>query len=197
MYSPLLDRLIEALRCLPGVGPKTAQRMAFHLLDRDRDGGRLLAATLLEAMDRIGRCSSCRTLSETEVCGICRSSNRDHGLLCVLETPADMLAIEQSTGYRGLYFVLMGRLSPLDGIGPAELGLDALAQRLDGGLVREVILATNPTVEGETTAHFIAEMVHARGIKVTRIAHGVPMGGELEYIDGGTLSRAFSGRLAV
>jgi len=197
MYSPLLDRLIESLRCLPGVGPKTAQRMAFHLLDRDRDGGRQLAATLVEAMDRIGRCSACRTLSETDVCGICRSSSRDRSLLCIVETPADMLALEQSTGYRGLYFVLMGRLSPLDGIGPAELGLDALEKRLADGSVREVILATNPTVEGETTAHFIAEMVHARGIKVTRIAHGVPMGGELEYIDGGTLSRAFSGRLTV
>jgi len=197
MYSPLLDRLIESLRCLPGVGPKTAQRMAFHLLDRDRDGGRQLAATLLEAMDRIGRCSACRTLSETDVCGICRSSSRDPGLLCIVETPADMLALEQSTGYRGLYFVLMGRLSPLDGIGPAELGLDALEKRLAEGSVQEVILATNPTVEGETTAHFIAEMVHACSIKVTRIAHGVPMGGELEYIDGGTLSRAFSGRLTV
>jgi len=197
MYSPLLDRLIESLRCLPGVGPKTAQRMAFHLLDRDRDGGRQLAATLLEAMDRIGRCSACRTLSETDVCGICRSSSRDPGLLCIVETPADMLALEQSTGYRGLYFVLMGRLSPLDGIGPAELGLDALEKRMAEGSVQEVILATNPTVEGETTAHFIAEMVHARSIKVTRIAHGVPMGGELEYIDGGTLSRAFSGRLTV
>ena len=197
MYSPLLDRLIEALRCLPGVGPKTAQRMAFHLLDRDRDGGRHLAATLLESMNRIGRCRACRTLSETEMCAICLGSNRDPGLLCVLETPADMLAIEQSTGYRGLYFVLMGRLSPLDGIGPSELGLDALGKRLGAGHVREVILATNPTVEGETTAHFIAEMVHVRGIKVTRIAHGVPMGGELEYIDSGTLSRAFSGRLTV
>ena len=192
--SPLIARLIEALRCLPGVGPKSAQRMAFHILERDREGGRHLAAALLEAVERIGHCRDCRTLTEAPVCTLCSRGGRDRGLLCVVESPADVQALEQSTGYQGLYFVLMGHLSPLDGIGPDELGLDQLAARLDQGEVREMILATNPTVEGEATAHYLGEMARARGIRATRIAHGVPLGGELEYIDGGTLSHAFAGR---
>ncbi|HSJ47269.1 MAG TPA: recombination mediator RecR [Gammaproteobacteria bacterium] len=192
--SPLIAQLIEALRCLPGVGPKSAQRMAFQILERDRDGGRRLAAALVEAVERIGHCRDCRTLTETEVCVLCSRAGRDRSLLCVVESPADVQAVEQSTGFQGLYFVLMGHLSPLDGIGPEELGLDQLAARLDQGEVREMILATNPTVEGEATAHYLGEMAHARGIRATRIAHGVPLGGELEYIDGGTLSHAFAGR---
>lgn len=192
--TPLIRRLIEALRCLPGVGPKSAQRMAFHLLERNREAARQLAAVLAEAVERVGHCDSCRTLSEEPLCPICADERRDHGQLCVVESPADVSAVEQATGYRGLYFVLMGHLSPLDGIGPAEIGLDRLSTRLDGGEVKEVILATNPTVEGEATAHVIGDMVRERGIRVTRIAHGVPIGGELEYIDGSTLSHAFSGR---
>ena len=168
--------------------------MAFQILERDRDGGRRLAAALVEAVERIGHCRDCRTLTETEVCVLCSRAGRDRSLLCVVESPADVQAVEQSTGFQGLYFVLMGHLSPLDGIGPEELGLDQLAARLDQGEVREMILATNPTVEGEATAHYLGEMAHARGIRATRIAHGVPLGGELEYIDGGTLSHAFAGR---
>lgn len=193
-HSPRIEHLIEALRCLPGVGPKSAQRMTYHLLERDRAGGRRLAEALTEAMDKVGNCSRCRTLSEDVLCGLCASSSRDAALLCVVESPADVAALEQSTGYRGQYFVLMGHLSPLDGIGPRELGIDQLESRLADGEVRELILATNPTVEGEATAHYIAEMARARGIRATRIAHGVPLGGELEYIDGGTLSHAFAGR---
>lgn len=193
-HSPRIERLIEALRCLPGVGPKSAQRMTYQLLERDRAGGRRLAEALTEAMDKVGNCSRCRTLSEDAICGLCASANRDATLLCVVESPADVAALEQSTGFRGQYFVLMGHLSPLDGIGPRELGLDQLESRLADGEVRELILATNPTVEGEATAHYIAEMARARGIRATRIAHGVPLGGELEYIDGGTLSHAFAGR---
>ncbi|MFA5530848.1 MAG: recombination mediator RecR [Thiohalomonadaceae bacterium] len=193
-HTPLIQELIGALRRLPGVGPKSAQRMAYHLLERDRDGARRIARALDEAVEKVGHCRLCRSLSEDELCPICASSKRDRTLLCVVESPTDVQAIEQSTGFQGLYFVLMGRLSPLDGIGPAELGLGHLAQRLDEGEVSEVILATNPTVEGEATAHYIGEMVHARGIRVTRIAHGVPLGGELEYVDGGTLSHAFHGR---
>lgn len=193
-HSPRIERLIEALRCLPGIGPKSAQRMTYHLLERDRAGGRRLAEALLEAMDKVGNCTRCRTLSETEVCALCASPSRDAALLCVVESPADVAALEQSTGYRGQYFVLMGHLSPLDGIGPGELGLDQLEARLADGEVRELILATNPTVEGEATAHYIADMARKRGVRATRIAHGVPLGGELEYIDGGTLSHAFAGR---
>jgi len=195
--SRLIGQLIESLRCLPGVGPKSAQRMAFQLLEHDREGGRQLAAALAQAMDRVGNCSDCRTLSEDTVCALCASERRDRGQLCVVETPADVQALEQATGYQGLYFVLMGHLSPLDGIGPEALGLDLLEGRLASGELRELILATNPTVEGEATAHFISEMARAHGIRATRIAHGVPMGGELEYIDGGTLSHAFAGRLEV
>ncbi len=194
---PLLVQLMEALRCLPGVGPKSAQRMAFHLLERDRGGGRRLAAVLQEAMERIGYCRTCRTLSETEVCAQCANPNRDESLLCIVETPAELMLIEQATDFRGRYFVLGGRLSPLDGIGPREIGLDLLEQRLEEGEVAELILATNTTVEGEATAHYISEMARARGVRTTRIAHGVPLGGELEYVDGGTLSHAFAGRQEV
>ncbi len=192
--KPLLDQLIESLRCLPGVGPKSAQRMAFHLLERDRARGRNLSRVLMEAMDRIGHCRSCRTFSENELCPLCSNPRRDASQICVVETPADVAAIEQAAGYSGRYFVLGGRLSPLDGIGPDDIGLDALGRLLREGEVRELILATNPTVEGEATAHYIGEMAHRRGVRVTRIAHGVPLGGELEYVDGGTLSHAFAGR---
>lgn len=192
--SPLLQQLIDALKCLPGVGPKSAQRMAFHLLERDRQGAKQLAAALVEAVENIGHCQSCRTLSETDICNICASNSRDSSVLCVVETPADVLAIEQIAEYRGKYFVLMGHLSPLDGVGPDELGLDLLEQKLAGGDIRELILATNPTVEGETTAHYISEMAVEHAVEATRIAHGVPLGGELEYIDAGTLAHAFSGR---
>ncbi len=195
--SPLLQQLIDSLKCLPGVGPKSAQRMAFHLLERDRQGATRLAATLVEAVENIGHCQQCRTLSETDVCAICTNSSRDTSLLCVVETPSDVLAIEHIAEYRGKYFVLMGHLSPLDGIGPAELGLDKLEARLTDGEVKELILATNPTVEGETTAHYISEMAGEHGVTATRIAHGVPLGGELEYIDAGTLAHAFSGRQRV
>jgi recombination protein RecR len=195
--SRLIGRLIESLRCLPGVGPKSAQRMAFHLLEHNRDGGRQLAEALNLAMDKVGNCRECRTLSEEDVCALCANDRRDRSQLCVVETPADVQALEQSTGFRGLYFVLMGHLSPLDGIGPGALGLDLLETRLATGEVKELILATNPTVEGEATAHFVSEMARAHDVRPTRIAHGVPMGGELEYIDGGTLSHAFAGRLEV
>ena len=193
-FSPLINRLIEDLRCLPGVGPKSAQRMAFHLLERDREGAQRLAASLNEAVERVGHCQQCRTLSETDICPLCANNHRDRSLLCVVESPADVRAIEQATHYQGRYFVLMGHLSPLDGIGPADIGLDQLESRLNEDDIKEVILATNPTVEGEATAHYISEMVKAHNITSTRIAHGVPIGGELEYVDGGTLSHAFTGR---
>jgi recombination protein RecR len=193
-FSPLINRLIEDLRCLPGVGPKSAQRMAFHLLERDREGAKRLAASLNEASDRVGHCQQCRTLSESDICSLCANASRDRSLLCVVESPADVRAIEQATHYQGRYFVLMGHLSPLDGIGPADLGLEQLDNRLNEGNITEVILATNPTVEGEATAHYISEMVKNYDISSTRIAHGVPIGGELEYVDSGTLSHAFSGR---
>jgi recombination protein RecR len=196
-YPPTLSRLIEALRCLPGVGPKSAQRMAFHLLERDRDGGRSLSQALTEAMANIGHCRRCRMLADGEYCSICASAQRDTSQLCVVESPADVVAIEQSGGYRGRYFVLMGHLSPLDGIGPKELGLDDFERTLSEGEVAEVILATNPTAEGEATAHYLGELATRRGIKASRIAHGVPMGGELEYVDGGTLAHALAGRTTV
>ena len=192
--SPLIGRLIEALRCLPGVGPKSAQRMAFHLLERNREAALELARVIEEAVTAVGRCESCRTLSEQAICQVCASARRDSRTLCVVETPADMAAIDTSTGYQGMFFVLMGHLSPLDGIGPAELGLDQLERRLDTGGVAEVILATSSTVEGEATAHYLAELVRERGIRATRIAQGVPMGGELEFVDGGTLARAIMAR---
>ena len=193
-FSPLISRLIEDLRCLPGVGPKSAQRMAFNLLEHNRESARQLAHTLLEAVDKIGHCQSCRTLTEATICNVCSNPKRNKSLLCIVETPADVNAIEQATDYDGLYFVLMGHLSPLDGIGPKQIGLDILEQRIKAGGIDEVILATNPTAEGEATAHYIGEMVREFGIRSTRIAHGVPVGGELEYVDGGTLSHAFSGR---
>jgi recombination protein RecR len=195
--SKLLTDLIEALRCLPGVGGKSAQRMAFHLLERERERGLKLADALHEAMQRIGHCTRCRNFSEEPVCAICANASRDRHLLCVVESPVDLAAIEQATGYRGQYFVLMGRLSPLDGLGPQELGLDRLSERLAEGEVEEMILATNPTVEGEATAHYLAQLARAAGIRPTRLAHGVPLGGELEYVDRGTLAHAFGSRLSV
>lgn len=194
MGHSLIDQLIDALRCLPGVGPKSAQRMTFYLLEKNREGARRLAHALVAAADRIGNCQRCRSLSETELCYLCANERRDQSVVCVVETPADVIAIEQTTAYRGLYFVLMGHLSPLDGIGPDDIGLDLLARRLDAETVRELILATNPTVEGEATAHYIGELARARNIRATRIAHGVPLGGELEYVDGGTLAHALTGR---
>lgn len=195
-FSPLIQQLIDAFRCLPGVGPKTAQRMAFHLLERERDGATQLAGALNRAVAEVGHCKSCRTLSETALCEICADDTRDTEQICVLESPVDMLAIEQTGGFNGRYFVLMGHLSPIDGIGPDDLGLDRLFELLREG-VQELILATNPTVEGEATAHYIAEQVKETGIKVTRIAHGVPVGGELEYVDGGTLAHALAGRRTI
>lgn len=193
-FSPLLEQLIEALRCLPGVGPKTAQRMAFQLLERGRDQGKNLARILHDAIHQIHHCQRCRTFSELDICKICISPGRDSSLLCIVENPSDMAAVEQMGTFKGLYFILMGRLSPLDGIGPDDLGLKQLAQRLSAGNIKEVILATNPTMEGEATAHYISELVKPFHIKVTRIAHGVPLGGELEFIDSGTLAHAFAGR---
>ena len=195
--SSLLADLIDALRCLPGVGAKTAQRMAFHLLERDRGGGRRLAERLGAAMERIGNCARCRTFSEDAICALCANASRDRALLCVVETPVDQLAIEQATGFRGHYFVLLGRLSPLDGLGPKEIGLDQLAQRLAEGDVQELIVATNPTVEGEATAHLLAQLARTAGVRASRLAHGVPLGGELEFIDRGTLAHAFGGRQAL
>ena len=192
--SPLLNELIEALRCLPGVGARTAQRMAFHVLERDRAGAKRLAEKLATAVERIGNCTRCRTFSEDPLCALCSNPARDTQLLCVVETPVDQLAIEQATGFRGHYFVLLGRLSPLDGLGPKELGLDLLAARLVEGHVRELIVATNPTVEGEATAHMLSQIARQAGVRATRLAHGVPLGGELEFIDRGTLAHAFGGR---
>ena len=196
-FSPLLVQLIDALRCMPGVGKKSAQRIAFHLLERDREGASGLSSALAKAVEGIGHCGRCRMLSEHEVCSICAATGRDEQLLCVVESPADVMAIEDATGYRGLYFVLMGHLSPLDGIGPQELGLPLLEDRLAGGEITELIIATNPTVEGDATAHYLADLAEQRGVQASRIAHGVPLGGELEYVDGGTLSHAFYGRRVV
>jgi len=196
-YSPRLTKLIDALRRLPGVGPKSAQRMAFHLLERDRQGADFLRAAIGDAVTGIGRCPSCRMFCEDNQCRYCTDSRAASGQVCVVEGPADLVAIETSTPYRGRYFVLMGRLSPIDGIGPGELGLHLLGEQLKAGAIKELIIATNPTVEGEATAYYLAELARGSGVKVTRIAHGVPMGGELEYVDGGTLSHAFSGRTPV
>ncbi|GAB3728246.1 recombination mediator RecR [Silanimonas algicola] len=194
MSSSLLEQLIDGLRVLPGVGAKSAQRMAYHLLERDREGASRLAERLVAAVERIRHCEQCRDFSETEVCAICASASRDRSVLCIVETPADRLAIEQATGYRGLYFVLQGRLSPLDGIGPRQLGLDLLGTRLAAGEVREMIIATNPTVEGEATAHYLAQMARAAGVTPSRLAQGLPLGGELEYVDRDTLAHAFGQR---
>ncbi len=193
-YSPLLRQLIDALRCLPGVGPKSAQRMAFFLLERDRAGARNLCQSLDVAIENIGQCEQCRMFAEAPLCPICADPRRDSALLCVVESPADVMALEESTGYRGRYFVLMGHLSPLDGIGPSDLGIDQLQALLAPGQIGEVIVATNPTAEGDATANFVAELASRAGVSVSRIAHGVPLGGELEYVDGGTLSHAFLGR---
>lgn len=193
--SPLLETLIDHLRCLPGVGPKSAQRMAYHLLQRNRPAAVALAKSLQTAMAEIGHCEQCQTFTEEEICVICRNPRRQQsGLLCVVEQPVDIQAIEQTGQFSGRYFVLMGHLSPLDGIGPREIGLDKLHQRLQTEHFQEVILATNPTVEGEATANYIAELCHQYQIKVTRIAHGIPVGGELETVDGTTLSHSFMGR---
>ena len=195
--SPALQKLIDALRCLPGVGPKSGQRMTLHLLERDREGARLLSEALAEAVDRIGHCRLCRNFTESDTCEICNDSRRERNLICVVETPADVLAVEQSASFRGLYFVLMGHLSPIDGIGPEDIGLETFRQRVIDEGIEEVILATNPTVEGEATAYYLTEMLHPIGVQVSRIAHGVPLGGELEYVDGSTLAHALSGRRPV
>ncbi|MDJ0941128.1 MAG: recombination mediator RecR [Woeseiaceae bacterium] len=196
-YSPLLVQLIDALRCMPGVGKKSAQRIAFHLLERDRDGAGNLSKALADAVEGIGHCSRCRMLTEHELCSICSANGRDSSQLCVVESPADVMAVEDATGFRGLYFVLMGHLSPLDGIGPEELGLSVLEDRLRDSEIKELIIATNPTVEGDATAHYLADLAARSDVQASRIAHGVPLGGELEYVDGGTLSHAFYGRRAV
>lgn len=196
-HSPHVAQLIEALRTLPGVGPRTAQRMAFHLLQEGRPGAQALTRALDAALATVVRCRRCRMLTESELCSICAAPQRDAALLCVVESPADVVAIEQSGSYRGRYFVLMGHLSPLDGIGPEQLGLRELEAILGEGGVRELILATNSTVEGEATAHYLGELAARRGVRASRIAHGVPVGGELEYVDGGTLAHALAGRQSV
>lgn len=195
IFSPLTDQLINALRCLPGVGPKTAQRMAFHLLERGRESGKQLAQTLELALSKIGHCQQCRTFCETSLCGICTNPNRDSKSLCIVESPVDALAIEQTRSFRGYYFVLMGHLSPLDGIGPEELGIQFLLQNIEKNPIQEAIIATNPTVEGEATAHYLATLLKKQGIKITRLAHGVPVGGSLEFLDSSTLLRAMNGRI--
>lgn len=196
-FSPVIDHLIECLRVLPGVGPKSAQRIAFHLLERNRDGGFKLSDALKETMSVIKHCKSCRNFSEDDLCHLCNNPARDNTLLCIVETPADVIAIEQTAGFRGYYFVLQGHLSPLDGIGPKELGIDQLMARIASQPIKEVILATNSTIEGEVTAHHIAKLLKPLNISATRIAHGVPMGGELEFVDSTTLMRALSGRKVV
>ncbi|CAB0149677.1 Recombination protein RecR [Pseudidiomarina piscicola] len=193
--SPAITELMRALRTLPGVGPKSAQRMAFQILERQRENGLQLSQALAQAIERVGHCDVCRTLTEAQTCELCADEKRrSAGLLCIVETPADVLAIEQTGQYKGCYFVLMGHLSPLDGIGPEDIGLDKLAERLATEGISEIILATNPTIEGEATAHYIAELARQHHINTSRIAHGVPVGGELEYVDQATLGHAFSGR---
>ena len=192
--SPLIDQLIEAFRCLPSVGPKSGQRMTLHLLERNRAGGKRLTEALTEALDAVGNCAQCRTLTEEEVCRICANPSRNRRLCCVVESHADIFAIEQSGTFRGVYFVLMGHLSPIDGIGPEQLGINQLLERVQAGDFEEVIIACNPTVEGDATAYYIAEQLKSINVVVSRIAHGVPVGGELEFVDGGTLTHAFMGR---
>ncbi len=192
-----MGELTQNLCCLPGVGPKTAQRMSFHLLQRDRGNAKLLAETLLEALDKIGYCQVCRTLTEQEICSVCADKTRDHASVCIVENPGDVWVIDQAATFNGQYFVLHGRLSPLDGIGPEELGLDQLELRLASGGIKELILATNSTVEGEATAYFIAELAKKHHVAASRIANGVPMGGELEFIDTSTLAHAFNGRKSI
>ena len=195
--GPRIEELIEAFRCLPGVGPKSAQRMAFHLLERHRDGGERLAKALSDALTNVHHCQRCRILSEEELCSRCSDEQRRQDQLCIVEMPSDVLAIEQATHYKGQFFVLSGHLSPLDGIGPEALGIPQLIELFEQGTIQELILATNPTVEGEATAHYISQLAHSRQIHVTRLAHGIPLGGELEYVDSGTLSHAFSGRESI
>lgn len=195
--GPSIEQLIEALRCLPGVGPKSAQRMAFHLLERNRAGGQRLTSAISQALDKVHHCQQCRILSETELCIRCSDQQRRQDQLCIVEMPSDVLAIEQATHYKGQYFVLSGHLSPLDGIGPEALGIPKLLELFEQGTIQEVILATNPTVEGEATAHYISQLAHTRNIHVTRLAHGIPLGGELEFVDSGTLSHAFTGRESI
>ncbi len=190
----LLGQLTQTLCCLPGVGPKTAQRMCFHLLQRDRNGARILAETLISALEKIGHCRHCRTLTELEICPICADRGRDPAFVCVVENPSDAWIIDQAAVFKGHYFILHGRLSPLDGIGPDELGLDQLEDRMAAGVIKELILATNSTVEGEATAFFIGELAKKHSVAASRIAQGVPIGGELEFIDSGTLAHAFNGR---
>ena len=193
-HTPRLQQLLEALRCLPGVGQKSAQRMAFHLLHQDRGAARQISSSLTEALEHIRPCTQCRMFAEAELCDFCASPRRDASLLCAVEGPADVMAIEQAGSFNGRYFVLMGHLSPLDGIGPDDLGLELLEQQLRADAVKEMIVATNSTVEGEATAHYLAEMGRRNNVGVSRIAHGIPMGGELEYVDSGTLAHALSGR---
>ena len=197
MFSPLIDQLIMALRHLPGVGPKSAQRMALYMLERNKSGAEALAEALANAVKYVKRCESCRVLTEKNLCNICANQKRDRSQLCIVETPADVIAVEHSATYSGLYFVLLGHLSPIDGIGPKEIGLDLLEKRLKEEKIIEIIIATNPTLEGEATSHYIAEMAKSNSVKVTRIAHGVPIGGELEYIDGSTLAHALNSRREV
>jgi len=194
---PALEQLIESLRCLPGVGPKSAQRMAYYLLQRDRKGASGLALALDNALQVVDHCRLCNTFSEQPVCPLCESAQRDNSVLCVVEMPTDLMMLESTRAYSGMYFVLMGRLSPLDGVGPKEIHLDKLLKRAQDGVVQEVILATNYTVEGDATAHYISELLRARGIKVSRIARGMPMGGEIEYVDTGTLAQAMLERRSV
>lgn len=192
--SPLIDQLIEAFRCLPGVGPKSAQRMTLHLLERNRLGGQKLSESLTVAIDKVGNCVDCRTLTEEDTCRICASRSRNHTICCVVESPADIFAIEQSGSYRGIYFVLMGHLSPIDGIGPEQLGISQLLDKVQNNDIEEVIIACNPNVEGDATAYYIAEQLKSSSVQVSRIAHGVPVGGELEFVGGSTLTHAFAGR---
>lgn len=194
---PALEQLIDSLRCLPGVGPKSAQRMAYYLLQRDRKGANGLALALDNALQVVGHCKLCNTFSEQPVCPLCASEKRDTSLLCVVEMPTDLMMLENTQAYMGMYFVLMGRLSPLDGVGPKEIHLDKLLKRAQDGIVQEVILATNYTVEGDATAHYISELLRARGVKTSRIARGLPMGGEIEYVDSGTLAQAMMERRSV
>ena len=193
-FSPLIDNLIGTLRCLPGVGPKSAQRLALHILQHDKEGGQSLANALNKSIDQIGNCQTCRTLCETDICHLCSNQKRDQSLLCIVESPLDIVAIENTGHYRGLYFVLMGHLSPLDGIGPTELGLGILGQRFESESIKEVIIATGATVEGQATAYYISEMAKKHNIAASRLAQGVPLGGELEYIDSNTLAHAFAER---
>lgn len=195
--GPSIDQLIDAFRCLPGVGPKSAQRMTFHLLERHRDGGERLAKALEQALRKVQHCDRCRVLSETPLCSRCSDTQRRQDQICIVEMPSDILAIEQATHYKGQYFVLSGHLSPLDGIGPDALGIPQLIELFEEKVIQEAILATNPTVEGEATAHYISQLAKAQDINITRLAHGIPLGGELEYVDSGTLSHAFSGRESI